>query len=361
MLPHPQRMPHRVSAQISRCTPLSSRGGDPRHMDTSSHSALDVLSALAGSGGLILASDAARFGLQRELRREFEQRNLLRLRRGVYTATEEWAALTPDQRYLRRIHAHASSTPGPAVYSHFSAAALWGLPIIGSWPKEIHLAIPAAAGGRSRHGIVRHPHDSGCDVVDHDGLRVTSVAATAIALARVLPFAHAVAAMDKAIHEPRRGRPLTTPQQLESVFADLGRVPGRSAARRVLDFASPLSGSPGESISRAGIFLLGFALPEQQTPFWDSDGLIGFTDFFWRTIGKVGEFDGNGKYLRDEFTGGRTAAEIVIAEKAREDRLRAVNLAVCRWDWQLATSLPKFGAFLTRHGIPRARSERPPR
>ena len=103
------------------------------------------------------------------------------------------------------------------------------------------------------------------------------------------------------------------------------------------------------------MFLLGFVLPELQTPHWDLDGRIGFSDFFWRTVGVVGEFDGHGKYQRDEFTQGRSAADIVIAEKVREDRLRALGLSVIRWDWSAAASLPTLDRLLTRGGIPRVR------
>ncbi|PXA68593.1 hypothetical protein [Cryobacterium arcticum] len=324
-------------------------------MDTTSTTTLHVLAALSGNRGLILAGDVARVGLQHELRREFDRHTVVRLRRGVYVLSSEWDALGPDERYLRRIHAHAVVAEEPVVYSHVSAAALWGLPIVGAWPPEIHWSTAAAAGGRTRHGVVRHTQEHDLDVTVHDGLRVTSVAATAVALARVLRFGQAVAVMDKAIHEPREGHALTTIAELERAFGQLGRVPGRTAARRVLEFASPLSGSPGESISRAGIFMLGFLLPELQVSHWDRDGLIGFTDFFWRGVGSVGEFDGLGKYLRDEFTGGRPTADIVIAEKIREDRLRALGLGVFRWDWPVATSLSALGDLLTRNGIPRAR------
>ncbi|QYF72602.1 hypothetical protein [Cryobacterium sp. PAMC25264] len=324
-------------------------------MTTTSAGSLDVLAALSTPSGLILASDAAHVGFHHELRREFERRTVIRLRRGVYTLAAEWAALGADARYLRRIHAHAATAEAPAVYSHFSAAALWGLPIVGAWPTEIHLATTSAAGGRSRRGVIRHPQEYGLDVAERDGLRVTSVAATAVALARVLKFGQAVAVMDKAIHEPRDGHSLATRADLDRAFDQLGRVTGRAAAGRALEFASPLSGSTGESISRAGIFMLGFLLPELQVPHWDRDGLIGFTDFFWRTIGKVGEFDGLGKYLREEFTGGRSTADVVIAEKIREDRLRALGFGVFRWDWQVATSLTALGDLLSRNGIPRAR------
>jgi hypothetical protein len=273
----------------------------------------------------------------------------------VYTLAAEWDALGMDARYLRRIHAHTAMAEAPVVYSHFSAAALWGLPMVGAWPTEIHLATTSAAGGRSRRGVIRHPQEHSLDVAVCEGLQVTSVAATAVALARVLRFGQAVAVMDRAISEPGDSHALATRADLEHAFDQLGRVTGRAAAGRVLEFASPLSGSPGESMSRAGIFLLGFLLPELQTPHWDHDGLIGFTDFFWRSVRRVGEFDGHGKYLRDEFTHGRSTADVVIAEKVREDRLRALGLGVFRWDWPVATSLPALGDLLTRNGIPRAR------
>lgn len=324
-------------------------------MATTSSAALDILATSSRHDGLILASDAARLGLQRELRHEFERDALVRLRRGVYVLAAEWAALGEDKRYLLRIRAYAAVAEGAAVYSHFSAAALWGLPVVGAWPTEIHLTASAAAGGRSRHGVVRHSQEHSVDVVEHEGLRVTSVAATAVALARMLRFGQAVAVMDKALHQPRDGAALTTRAALEQACAQLGRVPGRAAAGRALEFASPLSGSVGESMSRAGIFLLGFLAPELQVPHWDQAGLIGYTDFFWRGIGTVGEFDGLGKYLREEFTRGRTTADIVIAEKIREDRLRALGLGVFRWDWPVATTLPALGDLLARNRIPRAR------
>ena len=324
-------------------------------MTTTSAGSLGVLAALSAHSGLILAKDAASAGLHHELRREYDRHTVIRLRRGVYTLAAEWDALGADARYLRRIHAHAATAEAPAVYSHLSAAALWGLPIVGAWPAEIHLATTMTAGGRSRRGVVRHPQEHSLDVMEHEGLRVTSVAATAVDLARVLKFGRAVAVMDAAIHEPRDGHALAARADLDRAFDQLGRVTGRAAAGRVLEFASPFSGSTGESISRAGIFLLGFLLPELQTPHWDHAGLIGFTDFFWRSVGRVGEFDGLGKYLRDEFTGGRSTADVVIAEKIREDRLRALGLGVFRWDWSVAASLPALGDLLTRNGIPRAR------
>jgi hypothetical protein len=317
-----------------------------------------LLAAVVRPDGLILAADAADVGLKRELRSELERGRVVRLRWGVYMRTAAWSALTHDARYLARIRAFAIMSEQPPTFSHYSAAAIWRLPRVGAWPENVHILIPPTTGGRSRNQITRHTIDASADVVQRDGLRVTSAPSTAVAMARILPFPEAVAMMDRTIHVPRSGTALATRNELDIAVTALdacGRLVGRTAAQRAAEFATTLSGSCGESISRAHMFLLGFLLPELQTPFSDADGFIGFTDFFWRTVNRIGEFDGSGKYLREEYARGRTTAQIVLDEKVREDRLRACGPSVSRWGWDRAMDLPDFGAFLARNGIPRIR------
>ena len=197
-----------------------------------------------------------------------------------------------------------------------------------AWPTDVHITVPEASGGRSRHGIVRHTAGPPPVAVLRDGLLVAPVTDTAVEMARFLPFPDAVAMIDRAIHIPRRGGSLATRGDLErslEALAGPARVKGRGAALRAAEFASTQSGSGGESISRAHIFLLGFAAPELQVRFDDDAGFIAFVDFFWRTINKVGEFDGLGKYLKEEYARGLSTAQVVIAEKDREDRVRAVG------------------------------------
>ena len=101
--------------------------------------------------------------------------------------------------------------------------------------------------------------------------------------------------------------------------------------------------------------LLGFVVPELQVRFDDARGFIAFVDFFWRLICKVGEFDGQGKYVKGEYTNGRPTSEIVLQEKRREDRVRALGPTFARWDWAIARDPVVFGRFLSSNGIPRAR------
>ena len=317
-----------------------------------------LLAAITRADGLLLRSEAVAVGLEQDLRREYTRRRILRLRHGVYLSSRLWSTLKPDARYLTRIRAYAAISPEPPVFSHYSAAAIWGLPGPAAWPTDVHITVPPASGGRSRHGIVRHPVEHQPVIFERDGLRVAPVTDTAVEMARILPFADAVAMMDRAIHIPRRGASLATRSELELALTALTgpvRVKGRTAALRAAEFASTQSGSGGESVSRANIFLLGFTAPELQVRFDDDAGFIAFVDFFWRTINKVGEFDGLGKYVKEEYLRGLTTVQAVMAEKNREDRVRALGPMFARWDWEIARNLTVFGRFLSGHGIPRAR------
>ncbi|MHA7295344.1 PDDEXK family nuclease [Arthrobacter sp. HLT1-21] len=103
---------------------------------------------------------------------------------------------------------------------------------------------------------------------------------------------------------------------------------------KVLAFSDPVSGSPGESASRAQMGLWGIEPPELQTRFTDARGFVAQTDFYWREQRLIGEFDGLVKYQKPEYMGGRSASQVVVDEKIREDRLRALGFTVVRWIWE---------------------------
>lgn len=304
---------------------------------------------------LIRADVAAAIGSDRHLRDAFESRELLRLRRNVYAPSATWRALGANARHALRAHAFALTHADPPIFTHHSSAALWGMPTIGEWPSTIHVAAAAGARGRTKRGVHEHVLPDGVKVVTHGGELVTSAADTVVGLACTLPFADAVAIADFALHEPRDGAALCARAELEhSLSLHVGRK-GHAAARAVVRFADGLSGSLGESHSRANMHLCGFVIPELQVPFYDSRGLIGITDFYWRSVRRIGEFDGLGKYLREEFARGKDPAQVVIDEKIREDRLRACGPSVSRWLFDVATSSRKLGDFLHEVGVPLAR------
>ncbi len=108
-------------------------------------------------------------------------------------------------------------------------------------------------------------------------------------------------------------------------------------------------------MSRVLIMELGFPVPELQQEFRDRRGLIGFADFWWPRANLIGEFDGVAKYVRDEFTRGQSVADMVIREKNRENRLRALGHGVVRWDWETASNPARLREQLRAAGLPSIR------
>lgn len=176
-------------------------------------------------------------------------------------------------------------------------------------------------------------------------LKVTTIARTIVDLAAAQPFRFALAPADHAL---RMGG--TSPADLLDQCVSLTR--GRRRAQRVVDFADPGAGSAGESLSRGVIHELGFPAPTLQSRHV-IDGSAYYTDFEWPDFGVIGEFDGMGKYLREEYLQGRSTADAVLEEKRRENRLRrATGSTVARWEWMDALNITPLRDILIEAGLP---------
>ncbi len=298
------------------------------------------------SGGLVTVAEARERGIgYRELRDALRRAEVTRVRRGYYVGAERWGALSPGERHRVRVLAADGDMDG-AVFSHESAAAVWGLPIVGRWPDAVHVTAPRAGGGRSRPGVVLHGTTADVPRERRDGVRVTPVARTVADLARSGPFVSAVAAADHAL-----ARGLTTTLALEQEADALGGRPGAAAVRRLAATATPLAESVGESLSRVRMLELGLPRPALQHPIRDQRGPIGRVDFWWEELRLVGEFDGRLKYRVDGVDDQRAVEERVWAEKVREDRIRATGARVVRWTWRTAMSPELLLAQLTAAGL----------
>jgi hypothetical protein len=273
------------------------------------------------------------------------------VQRGVYVDAHEWAAMDDVQRHLVRVRAVASTSVTEHVFSHQSAAAVHGIPVLGGLPLQVHLTVSPGTTAHFRNHITAHrtvlePEH----VTRSDGLLVTTVPRTIIDLAVSESFPAAVVAVDWWL---RRGDRSELLRSLDG----LTRRTGIARAEAAIAFGDARSGSVGESLSRAVIHLLRFPAPELQVPFTDAAGLIGIVDFWWPHASLIGEFDGRAKYQRDEYTHGRDPGEVVYDEKVREDRLRALGPGVARWGWAEASSPVALGELLHRAGLrPRAAS-----
>ena len=272
----------------------------------------------------------------------------VRLRRGVAVDATGWDTVSDRDRYFLRMRAVGATRKSQPVYSHQSAAVLWGLPIIGRWPDEVHLMAAGKTGVHSKNGVTWH-HDRlpDGDVVEIDGMLVTSLLRTLIDIARTVGFLSAVAALDQGtkpqfiLPNGRAAFGIDRDILLDRLDSD-GPTRGARTARIAIAFCDNRSGSVGESLSRGQIHLCGFPPPELQVSFVHEDRQEDITDFRWvqkqetRTHRLLGEFDGKVKYTRDAFMSGRTIEEVVWSEKLREDRLRGTGHGMARWIWSVA-------------------------
>ncbi|WP_228461519.1 hypothetical protein [Gordonia spumicola] len=161
------------------------------------------------------------------------------------------------------------------------------------------------------------------DVVEVDGLLVTSLARTAADIALAGRFPQALTVFDAA---------LRAACELDALSALLVKNrKGVGVARRALGFADGRAESPGESWSRAQMIDADLPIPDLQVEYTLRDGSLARCDF--GIDGRfVGEFDGLVKYRRG-MRRGEEPENVVIREKIREDRLRDLGLDVRRWVW----------------------------
>lgn len=276
---------------------------------------------------------------------------LVRVSRGAYVAPLPATPRSRDLAYRDLVHARHLVALSPTVFSHASAASLWRIPRIGPWPDRIH-ALEVAGGGRSAPGLLHHASGQvdSSDLID--GVAVTSLSRTILDLARTESMTDAVVATDAALAGLHLGGRTfrVERQQLLRELEKVGSGRGVRVAKFAIDFSDSESESPGETLSRLSIERAGLTRPVLQRRFDDDQGRM-FVDFWWPDVGVAGEFDGMGKYLRSEWTKGRSTAEVVLDEKAREDRLRRQVSRVARWGWDVAGSPSRLGALLRAAGV----------
>lgn len=272
------------------------------------------------------------------------------MRRGAYAPIEQWSAADGRARHILLMRAVAHDADGDVVFAGLSAAAAWGMPIEGDFPEAVMVIHAPRSGGKSEPGV-RRTVVGGRDVavVERGGLRVTTLARTAIDVARASGFPAAVAVVDWArwIKNPER-------VSLDELWHEVERAgwrTGREHVTRAVEYSVELSGSFGESIARVTIILLGFEAPELQVVFRDAEGRIE-TDFFWRKVGIAGEFDGKVKYMRQEYTHG-DPVDVLWREKRREDRLRRMVAGVLRITWDDVARPARLERLLLDAGVPR--------
>jgi hypothetical protein len=328
---------------LSGLTRTAQHGHMPQLSAPKRLSAPNKPSALNWQDHLTLTRDLVTPGERSAFFTRARKREFIAVFRGVYVRADLWNAMGPDERYRARVKAAAALADRDLVFAYQSAAAQWRLPWVGGWPHQAHILENAATGGRSKAMLLRHTVGIPADLVEIDGLTVTSLARTVVDLARSASFGPAVAVADAALHRtahPLAGVPRTFLTR-DDLLRELDGVPfrhGLAKGHRVIDFADGAADRPGESMSRVNMHLMGLPRPQLQVPIVGDSGRIWIVDFWWPEFNLIGEFDGHRKYTDPEFLRGRTPEQAVIDEKDREDDLRAAHHGMSRWDWDIALS-----------------------
>ena len=238
-----------------------------------------------------------------------------------------------------------------------------GIPVAVAASSPVHIVVPESSAARSKNGVLVHRHDLLDEDVVHVGdLLVTSPVRTALDLARTRSFRSAVVALDFMV-DPRRSRAIgtATVELLEDELARSTSTRGAVRAARAVAFAREGAANPGESISRVVIHQLGFPTPLLQVRHDNPRGGSYFTDTEWPEFRLIGEFDGKGKYLKEEYLGRMSPGEAVYEEKVREDHLRAEGNGLVRWGWDEIREPALLKHILLRAGLPSLRRPPPPR
>ncbi|WP_433014132.1 type IV toxin-antitoxin system AbiEi family antitoxin domain-containing protein [Kribbella sp. CA-294648] len=278
-------------------------------------------------GGVFSRAQALTSGYTRQqLRERVADGRWEKVRYGQYAERTDLSHLAPwdreTWRHRRLAFAVANSiAPGAIALSHQTALVLHGVPL---WGVDLTEVQASRLDGRRGGPVAGVRHHRGrfapSELTKVDGLTVTTLPRALVETACTASFESAVVSADAVL----RDHPAEA--AVQQMLARIEFWPGSTRAKAALGFADKLSESVGESRLRVLLHNQGLPTPRLQVELGDAAGLVGRVDFFFAEQGTVVEFDGLVKYA-----GG--SPEILVREKLREDRLRALGLEVVRIVW----------------------------
>ena len=281
---------------------------------------------------------------RRSLARDVERSLVVRLRRGAYVDRSAYESLTREQQHVVQVRAVAAVSSGPVVFSHFTALALQGLPVMRNRLARVHVTV-ASSDSRGREGVAGHVFAlDPAEIIRVRDVAVTTAPRTVIDVAGAAPFAEGVTAADAVLR-------LGVPRAALSAAVELAGP--RQAARRIREvvaFAHPGAEGPNESFSRVGMLRLGIEPPELQHLLWDDLGFVAWLDFWFRRLRIGGEADGRVKFL-DPAMAKQGAGMAVYREKQREDRVLPLVAGLARWGWPESSNHVLLGRRLAAFGV----------
>jgi hypothetical protein len=154
----------------------------------------------------------------------------------------------------------------------------------------VEATIPEGSGVSALAGMsVRRAALPRQDIVERNGMRVTSNLRTAVDLGTRPPLVEAVVAVDMALQKG-----LLDLSELRAYAASGARRKGITQLRRVVELAEPAAESPMETRLRLLLVLAGLPRPEAQVPLHDGSGrFLGRPDLYYSARRLGVEYDGS--------------------------------------------------------------------
>jgi very-short-patch-repair endonuclease len=279
-------------------------------------------------GGVFSRGQAIESGYTLEqIRERVGDRRWERVRYGQYAEAVDLSGLAPwDRRLVRHerlIHAVMNSlAPDSVAVSHQSALVLHGVPLWGVELDEVQVTRLDRRHGGPIAGVRHHRGKvTTADLTEVNGLPTTTIARAVVETACTASFEAAVVSADAAVRDHQ-----VSAEVMLQLLDVVEFWPGSPTARAAMGFCNGHAESVGESRLRVLIHNHGLPVPLLQFRFVDSDGFVARVDFYFPGQRTVVEFDGLVKY-----SGG--SPNVLVEEKFREDRLRALGVEVVRITW----------------------------
>lgn len=255
------------------------------------------------------------------------ERGLTRAQIGVRCRTGVWRRLfrgtylvEPSNPELARIHA-ALLLGGPdAVVVCHTAAYLHQIPVVPA-SDLVHISMPRRITKPQRTGIrfCQNAIDNS-EIVEVQGMRVTSIVRTLADLTRISDRSTAVSVLDACLHNG-----LVTSADLSSIARSVYGKRGAIVVRERVALADSRSASPLETRARLACVDAGIPPDELQYEIRDQDGiLLAIADMAWLKARLLVELDGAEPHERPQ---------ALFRDRRRQNDLIYAGWRVLRFTW----------------------------
>jgi very-short-patch-repair endonuclease len=278
---------------------------------------MDDLSGISMSAAGVFTTAAARMAGrdERSLYRLVKRGVVEHLGRGLYAVPAP--GLSAEGAHLRLATGGLLLYPDAAL-SHVSAVVAHGLPVLDAPLNRATLVRPVTKEVLTQSFVIR---PDGQQVVETGSGRAVEPATALVQFTLDAGVGNGVVAADRALHTGVVERPT-----LERAGAAVAGWPRSGRVRSMLALADGRSESVGESRLRLHLAALGISVVPQVVIRDEMGDFVARVDLWVEGTGVVVEFDGRVKYAE----GG---ADVLFAEKRREDRLRRLGYVVVRAVW----------------------------